>query len=92
MKINIKARLKNKTWVLTMVTLIVAFIYQILSAFEIVPKISEDTVANAIIMVVNMLGALGVLIDPTTDGINDSDRAMTYYTENDERQKEEISK
>lgn len=90
MKINIKARLKNKTWVLSMATLIVAFIYQILSAFEIVPKISEDTVTNTIIVIVNMLGALGVLIDPTTNGINDSDRAMTYYTENDER--EEVSK
>ncbi len=90
MKINIKARLKNKTFLLSIATLLITFVYQLLSMFDIVPKVSENTVINLFGMFVNLLAGLGVIVDPTTNGINDSDRAMTYYTENDERETEEV--
>lgn len=85
MKINWKARFKNKTFVITFVTLIVAFIFQILGLFGIIPSISEETIVNILTIGVNVLATLGVLVDPTTDGVSDSDRAMTYYTDDDER-------
>lgn len=85
MKINWKARFKNKTFVITFVTLIVAFIFQILGLFGIIPSISEETIVNILTIGVNVLATLGVLVDPTTDGFSDSDRAMTYYTDDDER-------
>lgn len=90
MKINLKARLKNKTFIVSIATLLITFVYQLLSMFEVVPKVSESTLINLLGMVINLLAGLGVIVDPTTDGINDSDRAMTYYTENDVR--EEITK
>lgn len=90
MKINLKARLKNKTFIVSIATLLITFVYQLLSMFEVVPKVSESTIVNLLGMVVNLLAGLGVIVDPTTDGINDSERAMTYYTENDVR--EEITK
>lgn len=90
MKINLKARLKNKTFIVSIATLLITFVYQLLSMFEVVPKVSESTIVNLLGMVVNLLAGLGVLVDPTTNGINDSERAMTYYTENDVR--EEITK
>lgn len=90
MKINLKARLKNKTFIVSIATLLITFVYQLLSMFEVVPAVSESTVINLLGMVVNLLAGLGVIVDPTTDGINDSERAMTYYTENDVR--EEITK
>lgn len=85
MKINWKARFKNKTFVITFVTLIVTFVYQILGLFGIVPSISESTIANILTVLVNMLAALGVLVDPTTPGAADSERALTYYTDEDVR-------
>ena len=85
MKINLKARLKNKTFVLTMATLIVTFVYQLLAMFEIVPSISQSSVVSVIGMVVNLLAALGVVVDPTTEGVGDSERALTYYTDEDVR-------
>lgn len=88
MKINWKARLKNKAFIITFVTLIVAFVYQALGLFDIVPSISEDSIVNVVTMLVNVLAAVGVLVDPTTDGVSDSARAMTYYTEADERKTE----
>lgn len=90
MKINLKARLKNKTFIVSIATLLITFVYQLLSMFEVVPKVSESMVINLLGMVVNLLAGLGVIVDPTTSGINDSDRAMTYYTEEDAR--EEITK
>lgn len=85
MKINWKARFKNKTFVVTFVTLIVTFVYQMLGVFNIVPSVSEETVVNIITIIVNFLAMIGVMVDPTTDGMSDSERAMTYYTEADER-------
>ena len=85
MKINWKARFKNKAFVATFVTLIVAFVYQVLGILEIVPSVSENEVMNIITLLMNVLATLGVLVDPTTPGVSDSERALTYYTENDVR-------
>lgn len=92
MKINLKARLKNKMFVLSASALLVSFVYQMLSAFDIVPKITESEITGLITMAVNVLALLGVVVDPTTEGINDSDRAMTYCTECDVRKNEEVKK
>lgn len=85
MQINWKARLKNKAFIVSMVTALVALVYQILGLFGIVPGISEAAIIKAIMLLVNMLACLGILVDPTTEGVSDSNRAMTYGTEFDER-------
>lgn len=89
MNINWKVRLKNKTFIITMSTLVIAFVYQVLAAFDVVPRITEDSLTELVTMVVNVLAMLGVVVDPTTSGISDSDRAMTYETENDVRNTED---
>lgn len=91
MKINWKVRFKNKAFVVTFVTLIITFVYQILGICNVVPSISEDTVMNIVMCAINALAMMGVLVDPTTDGFNDSDRALTYGTENDIRVTEETT-
>lgn len=88
MKINWKARFKNKAFVLTFVALVVAFVYQVLGLFGVFPSVSEDTIVNIITMAVNILATVGVIVDPTTQGMNDSERAMTYYTDKDVRNEE----
>lgn len=92
MKINLKARLKNKMFVLSASALVISFAYQMLSAFDIVPKITENEMTGLITMLVNILAFFGVLVDPTTEGINDSERAMTYCTDCDARKAEEVKK
>lgn len=78
MKINWKVRLRNKTWVASMLALVVTFVYNLLAMLEIVPAVSEEWVMGVIQTVLTLLTALGVLIDPTTQGVQDSDRAMMY--------------
>lgn len=89
MKINWKARFKNKTFLITFITLVVAFVYQTLGLFEILPSVSENELVNLFTMFVNILAFAGVIVDPTTDGFNDSDRAMLYFTDYDERMLDE---
>lgn len=78
MKINWKVRIRNKTWLAAMLAMIVSFVYDLLAAFEVVPTVSEDWLMGIIQTVLTLLTALGVVIDPTTAGANDSDRAMLY--------------
>jgi phi LC3 family holin len=88
MKVNWKARFKNKVFLISFLALLVSFVYNVLGMFEIVPPISESQVLEFVTIVVNVLGVLGVVVDPTTQGINDSERALTYCTENDVREVE----
>lgn len=90
MKINLKARMKNKTFVISSSVLIVSFIYGLLSLLGVAPRVSEEQVTDLVYMAVNILALLGVVVDPTTKGINDSERAMSYYTDSDERMVSEV--
>ena len=78
MKINWKVRLKNKTWLLAFAGAIVAFVYQILGMLGVVAPIAEDNVTQVIGLLVNLLVALGIVQDPTTAGMSDSNEVLSY--------------
>lgn len=80
MKINWKVRFKNVPWLMTFLSLVVGFIYNLLKMFDVVPVITENQVMDLIGQVLTFLGLVGVLVDPTTKGIGDSNRAMSYET------------
>ncbi len=78
MKINLKVRLKNPVFWLTIIPAIAACVYTILGLFGIVPTVTEDYLVNVLSAIVTVLTMLGVLVDPTTSGVTDSDQAMEY--------------
>ena len=78
MKINWKLRFQNKTTLTAIILALVALVYQVLGLFGVVPKISQDELTTVIGMVINLLCLLGIVVDPTTDGVSDSARALTY--------------
>ena len=78
MRVNWKVRFKNKTWLSMFISLIVGFTFNILKLFDVFPSITENTVLNIINEILTFLGLIGVLVDPTTAGLSDSNRAMTY--------------
>lgn len=69
--ISWSVRFKNKTFIISLATVVLTFVYRLLSLFEIVPKISEDAIVQIVMMLLNVLAALGIVIDPTTPGIKD---------------------
>lgn len=77
-KINWKVRFKNKTWLGMFIALIIGFIFGMLRLFDVYPPITENQILNIVNQVLTFLGLIGVLVDPTTAGIGDSDRAMSY--------------
>lgn len=78
MNVNWKVRFKNKTFLASFISLIVAFVYNLLGMFEIVPPVTENMVLSLVQSALVILGAVGVIVDPTTAGVSDSQRALTY--------------
>lgn len=78
MNINWLLRLKNKATLSTLVVLAIAFVYQVLGLFGIVPGVSQDMMVQLAGIIVNILAAFGVVVDPTTAGVSDSARAQGY--------------
>lgn len=75
---NLKLRLKNKTVLIAVIAAAVALIYTVLGFFGITPGISEDEIKNAFGILIELLVLLGVVVDPTTEGVGDSAEAMCY--------------
>lgn len=78
MKINWKVRFKNPTWLTMFISLIVGFVFNILKMFDVVPSITQNQIMEVVSQVLTFLGLIGVMVDPTTPGFVDSDRAMRY--------------
>lgn len=78
MKINWKLRFQNKATLAAIITGVVAFVYQLLSLFGVTPGVSENQIAELASVGINVLCLLGIVTDPTTKGLGDSEQALTY--------------
>lgn len=82
MKINWKVRIKQPAFWIATIPVTITFVYSVLAFAGITPSITEDIAQNLFIAVVALLAQFGIIVDPTTKGISDSDRAMTYNEPN----------
>lgn len=78
MQINWKLRLKNKVTLTAIVLGVVGIAYKILAMLGIVPAISENEVVEVVLLVIELLVLVGVVVDPTTAGVGDSQLAMSF--------------
>lgn len=78
--INWKVRLKNKNFWLSLIPALLLLIQAVAYVFGFSLDLSE--LGDKILAVVNalftVLAILGIVTDPTTDGVSDSALAMTY--------------
>ena len=78
--INWKVRFANKNFWLQAIPALLLLIQVVLNVFGV--TIDFGDIGNKLLAVVNavfaFLAILGVVNDPTTDGLSDSQRAMTY--------------
>ena len=80
MKINLLVRLKNKTFWLSLIPALLLVAQTIASLFGynwdfVVLNQQIAAIINAVFAV---LSILGIVVDPTTAGFGDSQRALTY--------------
>lgn len=78
--INWQVRFKNKLFWVTMVPLVLLLIQQVAAIFGITLDfgVLQEQLIAVIGTVFALLGVLGVVTDMTTEGIGDSELAMTY--------------
>ena len=77
-KINWKVRFQNKVWLTSFISLIVGFVFNILKAFDVIPVVTQSLVMEIVGQFLTFLGLFGVVVDPTTEGLYDSQRALGY--------------
>ena len=82
MKINWKVRIKNKNFWITVIPALLLLVQVVAAVFGYTLDLGD--LGNKLLAVVNaafaVLSILGIVTDPTTKGISDSDQAMTYNT------------
>lgn len=78
MKINWKVRLKNGYFLLSLAALVVGFVYDLLMLAGAAPAIEESALMAAVNAVLTVLSMMGIITDPTTKGMGDSEQALTY--------------
>ena len=78
MKLNWQVRFKNKVWLGSFLSLIVGVVYSMLALFDVFPQVTQNSICQLLNQVLTFLGLIGVVVDPTTDGLGDSNRALTY--------------
>jgi len=87
MKINWKVRFKNKLFLTSLASQTILLVQGILTGLVglgvmhiNLNNVSEDAkiIMGMVDVVLGYLSFLGIIVDPTTDGIKDSEQAMTY--------------
>ena len=80
MKLNWKVRFKNKNFWLTIIPAMLLFIQVVASIFGFTLELGNlgDKLLGLVNAVFGILAILGVVTDPTTKGVSDSEQAMTY--------------
>lgn len=63
---------------MSFISLVVGFVYSMLGLFDVFPAITKNSILSIVDQVLTFLGLIGVIVDPTTAGISDSERAMSY--------------
>lgn len=80
MKINWLVRIKNKNFWITIIPAFLLLVQVVAAVFGFTLDLGD--LGNKLLAVVNaafgVLTILGIVTDPTTKGVSDSERAMTY--------------
>lgn len=84
--INWKVRILNKTFWITLVPALALLLQTFLAVFNIRLELGDTT--EKLLVFINALFAVlvivGIVNDPTTSGVSDSTRAMTYERPNNQ--------
>ena len=82
MKINWTVRLKNPVFWATVIPALITIVYAVFEVFDFAPAITEDIATRIFTSLCSLLATAGVIIDHTTTGVSDSERALSYATPN----------
>ncbi|MFY3793179.1 phage holin [Ureibacillus sp. MALMAid1270] len=88
MEINWKVRFKHKSFWVSLIALLSVFLNQVASIFNLDITLYSSQLTDLAETVLMIFIFLGIIVDPTTQGINDSDQALSYQ---EPRKKESVN-
>ena len=79
-KVNWLVRIKNKAFWIAIIPASLLLVQLVASLFGYTLDLGElgDKLLEIVNTIFGVLAVLGVVVDPTTAGVSDSDQAMTY--------------
>lgn len=77
-KINWTLRLKNKVTLSSLIGIVVMAVFQIAAIFGLELTVTQEQIMQTVELVLTLLAAWGVIVDPTTQGSSDSEQALGY--------------
>lgn len=82
MKINWKVRINNKVFWIAFIPAMLVLVKAIANLFGFAIDLSmiESNLLEVVEALFLVLGVVGIVADPTTSGIGDSEQALTYDT------------
>ena len=78
MNINWALRLKNKTTLLALIGIVITAVFQIATLFGLELSVTQEQIMSIAEVILTLLAGLGVIVDPTTSGVSDSEQALEY--------------
>ena len=78
MKINWKVRLRHKQFWVSLIALLLVLANQVAEIFGYDITVYNDQITALSETILGILILLGIIVDPTTQGLSDSERALTY--------------
>ena len=80
MQLNWKVRIKNKLFWLALIPAVLILAETVCRLFGVTVETGDlkEQLLNLVNAVFAVLAVLGIVVDPTTEGVGDSDRAMSY--------------
>lgn len=84
MNINWKVRLKSGAFWAGLISLVLTLVYTILNMAGVIPAFSQKEIMDVVVMILQIPAFIGVISDPTTKGIGDSNQALTYEKPRDD--------
>lgn len=78
MKINWKVRLQHKQFWVSLIALLLVLANQVASIFMLDITLISEQITGVSETILMILALMGIIIDPTTSGVNDSVNSMDY--------------
>lgn len=76
MKINWEVRFTNRTFLVSLIALLVVLANQVATLFGVDIQVYSDAFTAISETVLTILALMGIVVDPTTKGVSDSERVM----------------
>lgn len=78
MNINWRVRIKSKPFLMAVVAALLVFVYELAQLLGLQLPVAQEAVLNIISLFLTFLVTIGIVTDPTTPGMADSERASLY--------------